>query len=58
MIVEAVGIAVHSSNAGMQKLLEAAIMRAVRAAQAEGIADPDVIRERIHAARDNILRTF
>lgn len=55
MIVEAVGVAVHSSNAALAKRLEIAMMDAVKAAQAEGITDADVIRERSLDARDKIL---
>jgi hypothetical protein len=52
MIVEAVGIAVHSVDADRQKYLEDAMVTAVKQAQAEGITDPDVIRARIHAVRN------
>jgi len=55
MIVEAVGVAVHSSNPDTQKRLEEALVVAIAAAQAEGITDPEIIRQRVHAARDVIL---
>lgn len=55
MIVEAVGIAVNSADPGRKERLEEAMMKAVKAAQAEGISDPDVIREHILKARDGVL---
>lgn len=41
----------------MNKLIQDAMVEAIEAAQAEGITDPDVIRERILAARDAALTT-
>lgn len=55
MITEAVGIAVHSADSVRQKHLEDVMMEAVKKAQAEGITDPEVIRERILKTRDDIL---
>lgn len=55
MIVEAVGIAVHSENPNRQKLLEDAMMAAVKKAQSEGISDPEIMRGLILEARDSVL---
>lgn len=55
MIVEAVGIAVHSVDPKRQKLLEDVMMAAVKKAQSEGITDQEVIRKLILEARDNVL---
>jgi len=55
MIVEAVGIAVHSEDADLRKRLEDAMTDAVKKAQAEGITDNDEIRRRILEARDGVL---
>jgi hypothetical protein len=60
MIVEAVGIAVSTAGTGPKALehkkqLEDAMMFAVKKAQAEGIVDNDVIRERMLEARDEVL---
>lgn len=55
MIVEAVGIAVHSVDSERQKLLEDVMMAAVKKAQAEGVTDPEIIRGLILEARDSVL---
>jgi hypothetical protein len=53
VIVEAVGVAVgRNMPDSLHDRIEAAMREAVEKAQAEGIADQDVIRERILAARD------
>lgn len=54
-IVEAVGIAVHSVDSDRKKLIEDAMMDAVKKAQAEGITDPEIIKELIIEARDGVL---
>lgn len=60
MIVEAVGIA--TSQGSMQAdpegttALQTAMLNAVKKAQAEGIADQDIIRARILEARDSALK--
>ena len=55
-VVQAVGVAVvHSMRAdspGLGNGILAAMTHAVETAQAEGVTDPDVIRERILRARD------
>lgn len=55
-VVQAVGIAIAQANRadspGLADGLMAAMTAAVKQAQAEGITDPDVIRERILEARD------
>lgn len=55
MISEAVGIAVHSVDPERQKLLEDAMMAAVKKAQAEGITDNEEIRRLLLEARDGAL---
>lgn len=55
MISEAVGIAVHSVDPERQKLLEDAMLAAVKKAQAEGETDPEIIRGLILEARDKTL---
>ncbi len=53
-IVEAVGVAVGrmSMSDAAHDRIEAAMTGAVRQAQAEGVADPDELRDRMLAARD------
>lgn len=53
-IVQAVGIATAHGSMGdprSEKIAEA-MRKALEAAQAEGITDPDVLRERMLKARD------
>ena len=54
-IVSAVGTAVHSEVPGLSALLEAAMSKAVEAAQAEGIVDSAEIIARKMAAKDAVL---
>lgn len=57
VIVEAVGIAVHSENEGLAARMEAAMSAAVHQAIADGIplSDSDAIRERMMAACEDVL---
>ena len=58
-IVEAVGVAVGYNelpgSLDRAKRIEAAMTEAVAQAQAEGLSDPDAVRERILAARDKAM---
>ena len=58
LIAAAVGIAVRSQNRVLARAIEAAMAAAAAAAQAEGIADPAVIRERMLAARARVKALF
>lgn len=55
MIVESVGIAVHSVDEDRKKFLEDAMVLAVKKAQAEGVTDPEIMRGLILEARDGVL---
>lgn len=57
VIVEAVGVAVRSSNVSLGAALEAAMSDAVNQCTDEGIpmSDTDTIRARMIAARDAVL---
>lgn len=52
-IIEAVGIAIGRASPTIDKRL-AAMAQAAEEAQADGITDPDVIRERVLTARDGV----
>lgn len=56
-IVQAVAVACgrHDAQNPLTRVVEAAMVKAIEAALAEGITDQDVIRERIQAARDEAL---
>lgn len=58
-VVKAVGVAVghDGSDAGQKRAaqIREAMVQAVETAQAKGIADPSVIRQKALAARDNYL---
>lgn len=60
VIVSAVGVAVGhgdtEADISRAKTIETAMSDAIAQAQAEGITDPEVIRERILAARDIAAR--
>lgn len=50
-IVEAVGVAVSSKDKTVAKAIEVAMIEAVEAAAADGVTDPDAVRERMMIAR-------
>lgn len=55
-IVPAVGLAFSAARVGTELSvnIEAAMLQAAAAAQAEGITDPDEIRKRVLAARQKV----
>jgi hypothetical protein len=57
-IVEAVGTATSSQHKGLARVIEAAQVKAVEDCMAEGITDPNVIKERKQAARQRVMAEF
>lgn len=56
-IVEAVGSAASVKGApNLAKQIEAAMQEAIRKSYAEGVIDPVKVKERILAARDEVLK--
>lgn len=57
MIVEAVGIATSHASAGEPRTtaIADAMFQALTKAQAEGVTDPDVLRNIMLTARDEVL---
>jgi hypothetical protein len=53
-IVSAHGTAVKSRDPILRVLLEAAMLAAAQDAISQGITDPDVIREKVLAAREKV----
>lgn len=54
-VVTAVFVAAHASDPAEAERIESVMHEACRAAQAEGISDPAVIKQRMLAARDALL---
>ena len=54
MIVQATGIAVSCHDPKRKKLVEAAMLAAVEKAVADGVTDPDKVRELMLRARDEV----
>ena len=54
MIVQATGIAVFSGNPERKKRVEDAMKAACEQATADGITDPDTVRELMLRARDEV----